>query len=121
MREFSLKSPFWLNVLGLVILLAGLAGAICIDSTPAAPVDATEYRVVGNHVYPIQRADAKQHVAELQVYGGNTAVIIATFDHKLRNMLRGRNLAYLLVISALLLSAICFLLAWRMQEERAST
>jgi len=53
-----------------------------------------------DRAYPIQREDSRQHVAELQVYGGNTAVIIATCHHKLRSLLHGRILARLLVAAA---------------------
>lgn len=75
-----------------------------------------------DRAYPIQREDSRQHVAKLQVYGGNTAVIIATCHHKLSNLLHGRNLARLLVAAALLLSVICLVPARRMQEdERATT
>ena len=108
---------FWFNMLGIVILATGMAGAIYVDKTPPSQVDAIEYRIVNNHAFAVQSEDSKQHVGELQMYGGNTAVIIATFNRKLTSLVHGKNLVYMLVTTSLILAAGCFLLAWLLRER----
>lgn len=115
MQRRSSSSRFWFTALGIAILIAGCALAYLVKTR--AFEAGTQYRIVGGQAYLSASEDSKQDADGLQKYGGNVAVIVAAYKRKLHNLLQGENLAYLLAIVAVILSACCFRMA-RNAEER---
>jgi len=113
----SIRPASWFVVSGLAILFAGTLSSAFIYLEPERMPDAAEYRIAGSQTYPIQIEESKQHIGELQMYGGNAAVIIASIDHKLRDMFKGRKLAGLLLMSSIVLTAGCFAMAWQLRRK----
>ena len=84
-----------LNILGAVILLAGLVSAIWI------------YRVAGNDsrdilgyeqgngtVYPVGPEDSKKYLRDLELYGGKANVLADEFRRWFIGLWQGRSLAF---------------------------
>lgn len=109
MQRSSSSARFWFTALGIAILIAGFTVAYLVK-TRAFDTGA-QYRIVGGQAYLSESDDTKQDADGLQRYGGNVAVIAAAYKRKLHNLLRGENLAYLLAIVAVILSACCFRMA----------
>ena len=105
MQRGSGAFRFWLTVLGVVILIAGLATAYQIRM-------AASQAYGGGIAYATPGDETKQYADGLQKYGGNMAVIVAAYKRKLHNLVQVENLAWLLAIVAVLLAATCFRLAW---------
>jgi len=97
----------------MAILILGLTSAAFTYEAPATPRDASQYRIVGETVYPVHIEDANADVAALEIYGGNAAVIIASFNRKCIALFRGKNLTYFLGTVSIVLALACFLGAWR--------
>ncbi|WP_155835068.1 hypothetical protein [Herbaspirillum sp. RV1423] len=117
MHNRYLKPAARFALLRIVILLVGMTSALFVYQTPTSPADAAEYRIIGEHAYPIQTEESKQHTGELEMYGGNAAVVIASFNRRLHELFRGKNLACILAISSLVLAAGCFAAAWRLKRD----
>jgi len=117
MSKTSLKPGVWQTVLGLMILILGLTSAVLVYDAPTSQGEAREYRIFGNRIFPIQNEDTKQHVVELEIYGGNAAVIVDSFNRKLINFFKGKNLAIVLAIVSIILAVSCFLAAWRAKKQ----
>lgn len=116
MRNKPASLVFWLTALGVAILFAGLAAAYLVRSQAHANAGA-RYRLVGGEAYLEQSADSKQDAGELQRYGGNAAIIIASYQRKLHALFHGEGLSNLLAILAVLLAACCFRAAWHARDS----
>ena len=111
----------WLVSLGILFFLAGTLSAAAVYRMPEGTPEAPQYRIVDQQVYPIRGDESKQRIGDLEMYGGKAAVIIDTFDRKLRALFNGRNLARVLAISGALLAAACFFGAWQLRRDPQPT
>ncbi len=115
MQRRSSSSRFWFTALGIAILIAGFSVAYLVKTRTFEA--GAQYRIVGGQAYLSESDDSKQDADGLQKYGGNVAVIAAAYKRKLHNLLQGENLAYLLAIVAVILSACCFRMAGNAAER----
>jgi len=115
MSKTGLSSGVRLTVLGIAILVIGLACAVSLYDAPASDSTTNRYEVLVPALYPVQSADTKQYEEDLEVVGGRTAVIADEFSRKLRNACTGKHLAYLLGGITIVLAAVTFSAAWRIR------
>jgi hypothetical protein len=111
MQRLFFSPRFWLTMLGLAILVAGLAGAGFVRTQAHAGAVA-QYRIVGGQAYQEQSADSKRDADDVERYGGTVAVIGAAYKRKFQQLLQGDNLVWLMVGLSVILSGLCFRAAW---------
>jgi len=95
-----------------IILLVGLSNSIMIYR--AAMNDSTSdssYEFIGGFVYPGEGGYTKKYVHDLQLYGGNAAVLADEFMRWFNGLWRGESLAYTVAFIAVSLSLVLFLIA----------
>jgi hypothetical protein len=109
-RSFFI-ARFWLTILGLVILVAGLAGAGFVRTQAHAGAVA-QYRIVGGQAYQESSADSKRDADDVERYGGTVAVIGAAYRRKFQQLLQSDKLVWLMVGLSVILSGLCFRAAW---------
>ncbi len=102
----------YLYITSAVILLVGFVSAVLIYL--AAMNDSTgdsSYEIVGGFMYPGGGAYNKKYVHDLQVYGGNAAMLADRFMRWFNGLWHGTSLAYTVVCIAFLLSFVVFVVA----------
>jgi hypothetical protein len=101
-----------LYLLSALILLAGAAGAALIYR--AAMNDSAGdagYEVIGGYIYPGPSENSKRYIHDLQLYGGNAAVLADGFMRWFGGLWHGTSLAYTVAFIALFLSFVVFVVA----------
>ncbi len=84
-----------LYLIGAVILLLGLGGAILIYLTAEDDSDAVAgYEIVDGSVYPIAPQSSKIYVHDLELYGGKANVLADEFRRWFISLWHGKSLAY---------------------------
>ncbi len=95
-----------------VILLAGLGSAIMIYRAAVNDPDGKSgYEIVGGFVYSSTGENTKKYVHDLQVYGGNAAVLLDEFTRWFDGLWRGESLAFTVAWMTIILSLGIFLIA----------
>jgi len=95
-----------------VILLVGLVSAVLIYR--AALNESTtdsSYEIVGGFVYPAGGGYTKKYVHDLQLYGGNAAILADEFMRWVAGLWHGKSLSYTVAGIAFLLSFGIFVAA----------
>lgn len=110
MTTHHASARFWWSALGIAVLAVGLFMAYLVKTQPLG--SPAQYRLIGGQAYASADDDAKQDIDAKQKYGGNFALIVAAYKHKLHELLQGENLAYVLAIVTVVLAAGCFRMAW---------
>lgn len=112
-RKMNIKRlRTWLYLTSAVLLLIGLSSSIVIyraamnDSTSAS-----SYEFIGGFVYPGEGGYTKKYVHDLQLYGGNAAVLADEFMRWFAGLWRGESLAYTVGFITVALSLVLFLIA----------
>ena len=93
------------------ILLVGLASAVLIYLAAMNDTSDSTYEIVGGFVYPGGGAYNKKYVHDLQLYGGNAAMLGDQFTRWLAGLWHGTSLAYTVACITLLFSFIFFVAA----------
>jgi hypothetical protein len=109
-RSMRLQKILYLS--SAVILLVGLSTSIMIYR--AAMNDSTgdsNYEFIGGFVYPGEGGYTKKYVHDLQLYGGNAAVLADEFMRWFNGLWRGESLAYTVGFITVALSLVLFLIA----------
>ncbi len=102
----------WLYVASAAILLAGLVGAVLIYREAVnAPADESGYEVIGGFVYPGGGAYSKKYLHDVQLYGGNAAILGDRFIRWFNGLWHGTSLSYTVAVMACLLSFVVFVAA----------
>ncbi len=102
----------WLYLCGAVILLAGAVSSVLIYRTAVNNEAAdSSYEVIGGFVYPGGGAYNKKYIHDLQVYGGNAAMLADRFTRWFNGLWHGTSLAYTVAIIAILVSFVVFIVA----------
>ena len=115
MKNTNLKTTrlrTWLYLTSAVILLTGLVGSVLIYR--AAVNEASEgssYEVIGGFVYPGGGAYNKRYVHDLQVYGGNAALLADRFTRWFGGLWQGTSLAYTVAVISFLVAFGIFVAA----------
>jgi uncharacterized membrane protein len=94
------------------ILLAGIVSAVLIYV--AAMNDSagdSGYEVIGGFVYPAGGGYSKKYVHDLQLYGGNAAMLGDQFTRWFSGLWHGTSLSYTVAVIAFLLSFAVFVSA----------
>ena len=105
-----------------VVLLVGLSSSVVIYR--AAMNDSTSdssYEFIGGFVYPAEGGNTKKYVHDLQLYGGNAAVLADEFMRWFTGLWRGETLAYTIGFITVSLSLVLFLIAWRAPSRSAGS
>ncbi len=102
----------WLYLCSAVILLAGAVSSILIYRAAVNDEAAdSSYEVIGGFVYPGGGAYNKRYVHDLQVYGGNAAMLADRFTRWFNGLWHGTSLAYTVAVISLVLSFGVFIIA----------
>ena len=109
MSNAELKKRLRLSCL--VILLAGLCGALLIYLIAEDTLDASlGYVVVNGAVYPLATRDSKKYRREVQRFGGKAAVAFDDFGRWFGALWRGKRLAMTVAWVSVLLALVIYLL-----------
>jgi multisubunit Na+/H+ antiporter MnhG subunit len=111
-KSRTTRLRIWLYLCSAVILLAGLVSSILIYRA-AVNDEASDssYEVIGGFVYPGGGAYNKRYVHDLQVYGGNAAMLADRFTRWFFGLWHGTSLAYTVAVIALLVSFIVYVVS----------
>ncbi len=90
------------------ILLVGLASAVLIYLAAMNDTSDSTYEIVGGFVYPAGGAYNKKYVHDLQLYGGNAAMLGDQFTRWFSGLWHGTSLAYTAACITLLFSFVFF-------------
>ena len=83
-----------LELVGLVILVAGLGMAVVVDRTAGdGPDRALGYRMDGESPQPVMPEDSKQYLRSLEQYNGKTGVLLYDLRTWFVGLWHGRTLA----------------------------
>jgi hypothetical protein len=82
----------------------------------------SSYEFIGGFVYPAEGGNTKRYVHDLQLYGGNAAVLADEFIRWFNGLWRGESLAYTIGFITIAISLVLFLIARNTtgQERRES-
>ncbi len=109
----------YLYITSAAILLAGLVSAILIYRAAVnESSDDSSYEIVGGFMYPGGGAYNKKYVHDLQVYGGNAAMLADRFMRWFAGLWHGTSLAYTVACIAFLLSFVVFVVANNVPARR---
>ena len=103
------KLQTYLYFINAIILLAGLSSAILIYLT--ATNDSRSnfgYEVVGGYVYPSTSEYSKKYVHDLQLYGGNAAMLADEFSRWFAGLWQGKSLAFTVAFITIFISFAVF-------------
>lgn len=83
-----------LRYAALIVLLAGLCGALLIFLVAVdVPDDSLGYVIVDGRVYPLATGDSKKHRREVERFGGKAALAFDDFGRWFGEQWRGNKLA----------------------------
>ena len=84
-----------LNLMNVIILLAGFGSAIFIYRTAEdTPYGVLGYEEGGGTVYPIMPEDSKQYLRGLELYGGKANVLMDQLRRGFIGLWHGKSLAF---------------------------
>jgi len=110
-----------LELVGLLILVAGLGLAVAIDLTATdEPVPALGYEVDSDSAQPVRPDDSKQYLRSMEMYNGKTGVLLYELRMWFAGLWRGRALARTLYCLTAAASALVFLVARRLPPDSGS-
>jgi hypothetical protein len=115
-KNMRLRKYLYLS--SVVILLVGLSSSIWIYW--AAMNDATgdpNYEFIGGFVYPGEGGYTKKYVHDLQLYGGNAAVLSDQFIRWFTGLWQGESLAYTVGFITAAISLVLFLIARSITDQ----
>jgi hypothetical protein len=100
-----------LYVLSAAILLAGAVGAALIYWTALNANSDAGYEVSGGFIYPGPAENSKRYIHDLQLYGGNAAVLADEFMRWFTGLWHGTSLAFTVAFISLFLAFVVFVVS----------
>ena len=101
-----------LNLISIMILVAGLGSAILIYRTARdTPYGVLGYEEGGGTVYPIMPEDSKQYLHGLELYGGKANVLMDQLRRGFIGLWHGKSLAFTVAGITILISFGVFYVA----------
>lgn len=95
----------WLNLIGAVILVVGLGGAVLIYYRAGnVPYGALGYEDVNGTIYPIMPEDSKIYRHNLELYGGKMNVMMDDFRRWFLGLWHGKSLAFIIGCTTIIIS-----------------
>lgn len=116
------RRRLWLELLGIAILVCGLAvGAWILSTVPDTPTGTLGYALVDGQSYPVATTDNKAYRHEMERIGGKSALLVDDFSQWVSSWWHGRRLALTLVLLSGASALLCFWLAerWYPKKEDA--
>ncbi len=112
----------WLYLASAAVLVIGVVSSVLIYLA-AANEEASDsgYEIIGGFVYPGGGAYNKKYIHDLQLYGGNAAMLADRFNRWFFGLWHGTTLAYTVVVIAVFLSLVLFILARNAQHLQSDT
>jgi len=108
----SIRMRKFLYLSSAVILLVGLSSSVWIyRAAMNNETSDSNYEFIGGFVYPAEGGNTKRYVHDLQLYGGNAAVLADEFIRWFNGLWRGESLAYTVGIITIAISLVLFLIA----------
>ena len=109
-----------LDLLGALVLLVGLAGAILIyQRAENGAGGAVRYEEGSGGYYPITPEDSKKYLRDMELYGGKANVIADAFKRWFVGLWQGKSLAYIVGCIAVITSFGVFYLARHLPSRHA--
>ncbi len=107
----------WLYLISASILVIGAVSSVLIYWAAANEESADSgYEIIGGFVYPGGGAYNKKYMHDLQLYGGNAAMLADRFNRWFFGLWHGTTLAYTVAVIALLLAFGFFVAARNAQH-----
>ncbi len=104
-----------------VILLVGLSSSVLIyRSAINDSNNDSSYEIVGGYVYPSGGGYTKKYIHDLQLYGGNAAVLTDEFMRWFTGLWHGKSLSFTVAGIAFILSIGVFVVANNVQPSSQS-
>jgi hypothetical protein len=100
-----------LYLISAIILLVGLSSSILIYRAAVNATGDSGYEFIGGFVYPGEGGNTKKYVHDLQLYGGNAAVLADDIMRWFNGLWQGESLAYTVGFITAALSLVLFLIA----------
>lgn len=97
-----------LHITSAGILLAGIVSAVLIYVTAMNDTSDSTYEVVGGFVYPGGGAYNKKYIHDLQLYGGNAAMLGDQFTRWFFGLWHGTSLAYTVACITIVMAFVFF-------------
>jgi hypothetical protein len=108
----SMRVRKFLYASSAVVLLVGLSSSIWLYlAAMNEPPGDSSYEFIGGFVYPAEGGNTKRYVHDLQLYGGNAAVLADDFMRWFAGLWRGESLAYTVAFVTAAISLALFLIA----------
>jgi hypothetical protein len=104
------KRQKWLYRACIIIMMAGLSSAIMIYRAAMAEVNESGYEVIGGFIYP-SAENSKKYVHDLQLYGGNAAMLADEFRHWFFGLWYGKTLAFTVACITIVISFALYFIA----------
>jgi hypothetical protein len=109
-----------LNLIGIIVLLVGLGGALsiyrCADGHGTSPWG---YEEGDGSVYPVRPEDSKKYLRDLELYGGKANVLATELRLWLVECFQGKTLAFTIAFLTILVSLV-FLYSANHTSSRSS-
>ena len=104
-----------LNLIGVIILLVGLGGAIAIYASAGDDSESVlGYEIVGGTAYPIRPDDSRMYRHDLEHYGGKAALLMDDFNRWFVGLWHGKSLAFTVAGMSIFISLVLFFVANRL-------
>jgi Mn2+/Fe2+ NRAMP family transporter len=116
----SRNGPRRLALIGVVVLVAGLAGAAWVlnkERTYDGRKDAASIHLIGQSEYGLAPGDSKLYISNLEIVGGHAAVIMDGFNRWLGDLWHRRQVAYTVAALAAAIAIACFVTAYRQSRR----
>ena len=111
-RDMAPSLPKILQLVGTVILVLGLIGAVAIYATAGDDSDsAIGYEMVNGVVSPVASGESKRYRHDLERYGGKMAIVTDELATWFSALWHGKSLGVTVALLCVFLSGAIFLLA----------
>ena len=102
----------YLYLTSAAILLAGVISAVLVyRAAQNEPTDEAGYQVVGGFIYPNATENSKKYIHDLQLYGGQAAILSDQFMRWFFGLWQGKSLAYTIACIAAIFAFVVFVVA----------
>jgi hypothetical protein len=110
-----------LILIGVIIMLVGLGGAILIYHSAENDSDSVlGYEIIDGSAYPIRPEDSRMYRRDLELYGGKAAMVVDDFSRWFVGLWHGKSLAFTVAGISIFISFIFFFAATRLPSRLQS-
>jgi hypothetical protein len=117
-RAFSSITParvrLTLNLIGVLILLTGLASAAVIWRAQDR-ADKESGQTSANPAEPLSTSDSRKQSREVEIYYGKTGLLMERWSERVQGLAHGKPLAKMIVVVSSTMAVGCFFVAVRLR------